>query len=288
MPERGCQNVAQRALAGCRNITQRALAGCQLVSSFVERANNRMMESNHTLNKYAAQVSNLSIAYGSKQAVRQLSFQVGFSEIVAILGPNGAGKTSTMESLEGYKQPTQGTVTVLDMDPAKNQVKLAAQVGVMLQQGGVYPAMNPLQALKLFSSYYETPAKIDDLISLLSLDEFLKTPYRKLSGGEQKKLLLALSLIGNPKVLFLDEPTAGVDFEGRLAIRKLLVGLKERGAAILLATHELNEAEKIADRIIIINHGELIAQGDIQSIRSQYDARDLEEVYQKSMYDRGN
>lgn len=231
----------------------------------------------------AIEVSSLSIAYGAKIAVRDVSFSVDFGEIVAMIGPNGAGKTSTLETIEGFKAPTGGSVRVLELDPHGNQHRLARQVGIMLQSGGLYPAMTPKQLVRLFQGYYQLPGEIDEFLDRLDLVRVQKTPYRRLSGGEQKKLLLALALIGSPRVLVLDEPTSGVDLYGRLAIRDILANQRMKGVCVLYATHELAEAERVADRVVIINQGTVVAQGQVGELLTRFGASDLEGVFTSSL-----
>lgn len=212
------------------------------------------------------EVNNLYIAYGEKVAVNGISFQAGSGEVLTILGPNGAGKTSTVEAMEGYKKPTGGTIKVLGLDPHKDLPKLTSSIGVMLQDGGIYPRMTPLQALQLFHGYYDQALEVEYLIELMKLQESLRTPYRKLSGGEKQRLSLALAIIGNPKVAFLDEPTSGVDPEGRIAIREVIRTLKSQGVCVILTTHELDEAQRLADRVIILDKGTIVAEGTLEEL----------------------
>jgi ABC-2 type transport system ATP-binding protein len=208
----------------------------------------------------------LEIRYGTKLAVDGLSFSVAPGEVFAILGPNGAGKTSTVETLEGYRSPSGGSVRVLGLDPKRDHPDVVPRIGVMLQKGGIYPTMTPGQAVKLFARYYENPEDTRALLDLLDLQEVVSTPWRRLSGGEQQRLSLALALVGRPDVAFLDEPTAGVDPEGRLAIRRVIARLRDRGAAVLLTTHELTEAERVADRLMIMSKGKSIAAGTLPEL----------------------
>lgn len=212
------------------------------------------------------EVNNLYIAYGEKVAVNGISFQAGSGEVLTILGPNGAGKTSTVEAMEGYKKPTGGTIKVLGLDPHKDLPKLTSSIGVMLQDGGIYPRMTPLQALQLFHGYYDQALEVEYLIELMKLQESLRTPYRKLSGGEKQRLSLALAIIGKPKVAFLDEPTSGVDPEGRIAIREVIRTLKSQGVCVILTTHELDEAQRLADRVIILDKGTIVAEGTLEEL----------------------
>jgi ABC-2 type transport system ATP-binding protein len=202
----------------------------------------------------------LVVRYGDTLAVNRLSFTAHAGEIVALLGPNGAGKTSTVETLEGYRRPATGTVRVLGLDPHKDHADLVRHMGVMLQRGGIYPMLGSAQVLDLFARYYDDPEDPERLLDLVGLQAVRKTPWRRLSGGEQQRLSLALALVGRPSVVFLDEPTAGVDPEGRLAVRSVIAGLKESGISVILTTHELTEAERLADRVVIIDHGRKLAE----------------------------
>ncbi len=202
----------------------------------------------------------LVVRYGDTLAVDRLSFTARAGEIVALLGPNGAGKTSTVETLEGYRRPAAGKVRVLGLDPHNDHNELVRHMGVMLQRGGIYPMLGSAQVLDLFARYYDDPEDPEQLIDLVGLRAVRKTPWRRLSGGEQQRLSLALALVGRPSVVFLDEPTAGVDPEGRLAVRSVIAGLKESGISVILTTHELTEAERLADRVVIIDHGRKLAE----------------------------
>jgi ABC-2 type transport system ATP-binding protein len=209
----------------------------------------------------AVEVEDLTIRYGDLTAVDRLSFTAEGGEVVALLGPNGAGKTSTIETLEGFRRRWEGTARVLGLDPIRDHRALTRSVGVMLQLGGVPTGMRPAEAVHLYAAFYDQPRDPDGLLDVVGLTPRAKTPWRRLSGGEQQRLALALALIGRPKVAFLDEPTAGVDVSGRQLIRKLIRDLRDDGVCVLLATHELDEAEKVADRVVIIDHGRLVAAG---------------------------
>lgn len=212
----------------------------------------------------AVEVSGLTVRYGdsgSAPAVDGLDLVAEAGEVLVVLGPNGAGKTSTVEALEGFRRPAAGTFRVLGLDPRRDHAALSGRVGVMLQRGGVYPMLGPRRVLDLFAGYYPHPVPTDDLLALLGLRAVATTPWRHLSGGEQQRLSLALALVGRPEVAFLDEPTAGVDPEGRLDIRAVVATLKEAGVCVLLTTHELSEAEKLADRIVILAAGRVARQG---------------------------
>jgi ABC-2 type transport system ATP-binding protein len=214
----------------------------------------------------AVECSDLVVRYGSLRAVDGLSLSADDGEVVVLLGPNGAGKTSTVETLEGYRRPDSGTVRVRGLDPVSDHRALVARMGVMLQRGGVYPVLGPRRVLELFASYYPDPEDPATLLETVSLSAVAKTPWRHLSGGEQQRLSLALSLVGKPDVVFLDEPTAGVDPEGRGAIRAVVGALRARGACVIITTHELAEAELLADRVVIVRGGRVLADGSPGSL----------------------
>ncbi|HWE67577.1 MAG TPA: ABC transporter ATP-binding protein [Acidimicrobiales bacterium] len=217
----------------------------------------------------AVKVTGLTVRYGSDQgvtAVDGLDLDAHAGEVLVVLGPNGAGKTSTIEALEGYRRPASGRVEVLGLDPIGDHHRLTGRMGVMLQNGGVYPMLGPRQVLTLFAHYYPNPLETESLLDLVGLRSVAATPWRHLSGGEQQRLSLALALIGRPDVAFLDEPTAGVDPEGRLAIRAVVADLRAQGACVLLTTHELGEAEKMADRIVILSAGRVVREGTLEEL----------------------
>jgi ABC-2 type transport system ATP-binding protein len=206
-------------------------------------------------------VADLVVRYGDVKAVDGVSFSVEAGEVVALLGPNGAGKTSTVETLEGYRRLTSGSVRVLGLDPHKDHNELVRRVGVMLQAGGVYPGMRPIEALELFASYYRDPDDPKTLLDRVGLAHARSTTYRRLSGGEQQRLSLALALVGRPELAFLDEPTSGVDVGGRQLIREIIRDLRQSGVTLLVTTHDLEEAERIADRIVIVDRGKVVGSG---------------------------
>jgi ABC-2 type transport system ATP-binding protein len=209
----------------------------------------------------AIEVRDLTIRYGEHVAVDGISFTVERGTVLALLGPNGAGKTSTVETLEGYRRPSAGEVRVLGLDPRTDHSELTRRIGVMLQQGGVYTGIRPPEVLRLFASYYDDPADPDELLERVGLGDRRRSTWRSLSGGEQQRLSLALALVGQPDVAFLDEPTAGIDPTGRQLIRRVVAELRDAGVTVLLTTHDLEEAEKLADRVVIIDHGRILAEG---------------------------
>jgi ABC-2 type transport system ATP-binding protein len=213
----------------------------------------------------------LVVRYGTRMAVNGISFTAERGEVLCILGPNGAGKTSTVECLEGYRRPASGSVRILGLDPVGDHRVLVARIGVMLQRGGMYQMLAPRRALRLFASYYDNPADPEELLDLVRLRPVARTPWRHLSGGEQARLSLALALVGRPEVLLLDEPTAGVDPEGRLAVRELIRAARDGGASVLLTTHELTEAERLADRVLVFARGSVVAEGPPSSLTGDED-----------------
>jgi ABC-2 type transport system ATP-binding protein len=211
----------------------------------------------------------LVVRYGALVAVDGLSLVAERGKVLALLGPNGAGKTSTVETLEGYRRAAGGTVRVLGYDPRTDHTSLVPHIGVMLQRGGVYPTMPARRVLELFAGFYTEPEDVDQLLDLVGLTAVARTPWKRLSGGEQQRLSLALALVGRPEVLFLDEPTAGVDPEGRLAIREVIATQRRRGVCILLTTHELPEAERLADEVVIAAHGRALARGTVAELAAR-------------------
>ena len=204
-------------------------------------------------------VDHFSKSYGSTRVVDDIQFTVHRGEVFALLGPNGAGKTTTVETLEGYRTPDQGTIRVLGRDPIHEGAALKPHIGVMLQQDGLYPALTAREVLRLFAGYYEHTQDVDALLERVGLTTVAKTRCRRLSGGQKRRLALAVALVGNPSLVFMDEPTAGMDPQARLATWEIIRDLKRNGATVLLTTHLMDEAERLADRVAIIDHGRLIA-----------------------------
>jgi ABC-2 type transport system ATP-binding protein len=204
-------------------------------------------------------VGRLTKSYGDIVAVRDLSLTVARGEIFALLGPNGAGKTTTVEILEGYRPADSGTVRVLGLDPRRDGARLKPRIGVMLQQDGIYNYLTARELLELFARFYSAPEDPERLLQVVGLTDAAATRCRQLSGGQKRRLSLALALVGRPELIFLDEPTTGMDPQARRATWEMLRELRDRGATLLLTTHFMDEAERLADRIAIIDHGELLA-----------------------------
>jgi len=199
--------------------------------------------------------------YGPTTAVDGLSLTAGRGEVTAILGPNGAGKTTTIEVCEGYRNADAGTVRVLGLDPAKDAARLKPRVGVMLQAGGIPPAVPAGEYLRTLSRFHVKPHDTAWLLDIVGLTAHAKTPYKRLSGGQQQRLSLAAAVLGRPELVFLDEPTAGMDPQARHATWDLVTALKADGVAVILTTHFMEEAERLADHVIIIDHGRTVADG---------------------------
>jgi ABC-2 type transport system ATP-binding protein len=201
------------------------------------------------------------MAYGAKAAVDGLSLTVDRGTITAVLGPNGAGKTTTLETCEGYRRPQAGTVRVLGLDPVRDRRALVPRIGVMLQGQGAWSGVTAMEMLRHIARLHAHPLPTDLLAERLGLGECARTPYRRLSGGQQQRLGLAMAIVGRPELVFVDEPTAGMDPAARHATWDLLRELRADGVTVVLTTHYLEEAEQLADRVHIIDHGRLIASG---------------------------
>jgi ABC-2 type transport system ATP-binding protein len=213
------------------------------------------------------QASGLVKRYGELVAVDDVSLAVEPGEVFVLLGPNGAGKTTTTEILEGLRRPDGGGATVLGADPRSRRI--AARIGVMPQESDLYQGIRTEEAVRLFASFYEAPEEADALMERLALDGVRRTTYRRLSGGERRRLSLAIALVGRPEVAFLDEPTSGMDVEGRQTTWNLLSELTERGTTVFVTTHLLDEAERFAHRVGIIHHGRLVAIGTPSELVAQ-------------------
>ncbi len=207
------------------------------------------------------QLRGVTKRYGSTLAVSDLDLEVHPAEVLALLGPNGAGKTTTVEMCEGFVGPDSGTIKVLGLDPQVDNARLRARIGVMLQGGGGYPAARAGEMLNLVAAYSADPLDPDWLLNTLGLTDAASTTYRRLSGGQQQRLALACAIVGKPELVFLDEPTAGMDAHARLVVWELIDGLRRDGVTVVLTTHQLKEAEELADRIVIIDHGVQVAAG---------------------------
>jgi ABC-2 type transport system ATP-binding protein len=214
------------------------------------------------------EVDGLVVRYGALTAVDGVTFTARAGEVLAVLGPNGAGKTSTIETLEGYRRPTAGRVRVCGLDPVADHRRLVPHLGVMLQAGGVPSQLRVGEAVRLYASYYGEPLHPEDLVERVGLAHRARAPWRALSGGEQQRLSLALAVVGRPRVAFLDEPTAGIDPAGRLVVRDLVADLAAGGTCVVVTTHDLTDAERLADRILILASGRVVASGTTADLTS--------------------
>jgi ABC-2 type transport system ATP-binding protein len=209
----------------------------------------------------AIEVSALSKRYGDYEAVRGIDITVQRGEVFGLLGPNGAGKTTTVEILEGYRARSGGEVSVLGEDPARRSIRLRRRIGIVLQSGGIYSHITPREALKHWASMYPEPRDVDEVLTLAGLTDKADMRSRKLSGGQLRRLDFALALVGDPELIFLDEPTTGFDPEARRSAWDTVRRLRDLGKTILLTTHYLDEAQALADRVAIVKDGRVLAIG---------------------------
>jgi ABC-2 type transport system ATP-binding protein len=209
----------------------------------------------------AIAVRDLRKSYGALQAVRGVSFEVERGEVFGILGPNGAGKTTTVEILEGYRKRDGGSVEVLGTDPAEAGGDWRERIGVVLQSSAMYETLSVAEMLRLFAGYYSSPRPVDEVVELIGLQEQRDQRVRRLSGGQRRRLDLGLALVGDPELIFLDEPTTGFDPHARRQAWETLRSLRGLGKTIVLTTHYLDEAERLADRVAVLRRGEIVAVG---------------------------
>jgi ABC-2 type transport system ATP-binding protein len=207
----------------------------------------------------AVEVSGLVKRYGTTTAVDGLELRLLRGHVLALLGPNGAGKTTTVEICEGFVKPDKGTVRVLDLDPLDRALR--PRIGVMPQGGGAYPGVRASEMLHLVASCAANPLDPAWLLDVLGLGNVAKTPYKRLSGGQQQRLSLACALVGRPELVFLDEPTAGMDPQARRLVWDLVGALRTDGVSVLITTHLMEEAEQLADHVVIMDHGRVVAEG---------------------------
>ncbi|PPK66729.1 ABC transporter ATP-binding protein [Actinokineospora auranticolor] len=209
----------------------------------------------------AVEVSDLVKSYGPTTAVAGVGFRLDRGAVLALLGPNGAGKTTTVEVCEGFRRPDSGRVQVLGLDPVTEGAALRPRIGVMPQGGGAYPGVRAAEMLRLVAACAANPLDPAWLIDVLGLAGCARTPYKRLSGGQQQRLSLACALIGRPELVFLDEPTAGMDPQARRLVWELVGALRADGVAVLLTTHLMEEAEALADHVVIVDGGRVVAEG---------------------------
>jgi len=209
----------------------------------------------------AVDIVGLAKSYGRTAAVAGLTLRADRAQVTAILGPNGAGKTTTVEICEGYRRADAGQVRVLGLDPVRDARALRPRVGVMLQAGGIPTTARAGEYLRVMARFYAQPIDPGLLIDRLGLAASVRTPFKRLSGGQQQRLSLAAAVIGRPELVFLDEPTAGLDPQARHATWDLITGLRSSGASVILTTHQMDEAEQLADHVVIVDHGQVVADG---------------------------
>ncbi|GAA1480735.1 ABC transporter ATP-binding protein [Gordonia sinesedis] len=217
----------------------------------------------------ALRVRGLVKRFGSRVAVDGLDLDIAPGTVLALLGPNGAGKTTTVEICEGFLAPDAGSVSVLGLDPQRDNDDVRRRIGVMLQGGGAYPGARAGEMLRLCAAYSADPIDSDWLLDALGLRDAARTPFRRLSGGQQQRLSLACAIVGRPELVFLDEPTAGLDAQARRVVWEIIDRLRGDGVSVLLTTHLMDEAEELADHVVIIDRGRVVAAGTPAELTSR-------------------
>ena len=223
----------------------------------------------------AIAVTDLSKSYNGLQALRGISFEIAEGEIFGLLGPNGAGKTTTVEILEGYRERDGGAVTVLGEDPSTAGLPWRERIGVVLQSSSFYDSLTVAENLALFAGYYTKPRAVGEVVELVGLEEKRDALVRNLSGGQRRRLDLGLALVGDPELVFLDEPTTGFDPEARRRAWQTIASLRDLGKTILLTTHYLEEAERLSDRVAVLRNGEIVALGPPSELTSTLPATEI-------------
>jgi ABC-2 type transport system ATP-binding protein len=223
----------------------------------------------------AVTVSGLRKAYNGLEAVRGVSFEIAEGEVFGLLGPNGAGKTTIVEILEAYRRRDAGDVSVLGTDPERADGSWRQRVGIVLQSSAMYVNLTVHEHVSVFAGYYESPRDVDDVVDLVGLAEKRLDRVKTLSGGQKRRLDLALGLIGDPEILFLDEPTTGFDPAARRTAWDTIRSLRELGKTVLLTTHYLDEAEQLADRVAVLRQGEIVALGTPRELTSRAAATEI-------------
>src|ERR1700716_1231633 len=222
------------------------------------------------------EVEGLPKAYGPIEAVAGISFRVAEGEVLAVVGPNGAGKTTTVEILEGYRRPDSGVVRVLGMDPQTGGAELRQRIGIVLQECGIDNYLSVSEVVRMYSECYRAPRAVDEVISLVGLEAKAASRVKTLSGGQQRRLDLALGLIGDPELLFLDEPTTGFDPSARRQAWGMVKSLQELGKTVFLTTHYMDEAEFLADRVVIVAGGQIVAEGSPRELMARVPGATIE------------
>ena len=221
----------------------------------------------------AIQARNLVMTYGQHRAVDGIDLDVAEGEIVAFLGPNGAGKTTTIEILEGYRTRTSGEVSVLGADPAQAPLSWRERIGIVLQESEPVPELTAAESVRMQGNYYANPRDAGEILELVGLGDSVDQRTRKLSGGQRRRLDLAMALVGDPELIFLDEPTTGFDPSARRESWQMIAALRALGRTVLLTTHYMDEAEHLADRIVVIAGGRIVASGTAAELATQVDAK---------------
>ena len=224
----------------------------------------------------AVSVRDLAKRFGATTALAGMTWAAHHGQVTAVLGPNGAGKTTTVECAEGLQRPDSGAVRVLGTDPWQAGPDHRAAVGVMLQDGGLPNGSTPVRLLRHLAAFHQSPADVDTLVDRLGINAFSGTTVRRLSGGQKQRVGLAAALVGRPQVVFLDEPTAGLDPHGRLDAWDLIRETRDAGCAVIVTTHSFEEAQRLADHIVIVNSGRVATQGSIAELTGE---RSLEDLY---------
>jgi ABC-2 type transport system ATP-binding protein len=205
------------------------------------------------------EVTNLAKSYGTVKAVNEISFEVAQGEVFGMLGPNGAGKTTTVEIVEGLRTPDSGKVTVLGIDASKDIRAIKERIGVQLQSPALFPLMNVQEIVKFFGSLFKKSIPASEIVRMVALDESKKVMVKNLSGGQQQRLSVGLAFVNDPDIVFLDEPTTGLDPQARRAMWEMIESIRKEGKSIFLTTHYMEEAERLCDRVAIMDHGKIIA-----------------------------
>jgi ABC-2 type transport system ATP-binding protein len=230
----------------------------------------------------AIRVEDLRKSYGSYEALRGVSFEIREGEVFGLLGPNGAGKTTTVEILEGYRDRDGGDVSVLGFDPADADRAFRERIGVVLQQSQLYPNLTVAETHRVFATYYEQPRDADEVIDLVGLGEKRDARVKTLSGGQKRRLDLGVALVGNPDLVFLDEPTTGFDPAARRAAWEMIRSLRSLGKTILLTTHYLDEAEQLADRVAVLREGRIVREGTPRELTGVFGGGETEIHYRRN------